>query len=76
MQHQNHTVRCTVTLRSMWLLYFIPTLFFSDRSENEKNRIRLAYAHVLVALDQLASKYAALLLGTDLKNFHHMRNGE
>lgn len=48
----------------------------SDRSNREKDRIRLAYAHVLGALDELACKYAALLLGTNLKNFHHMRNGE
>ena len=51
-------------------------LFFSDRSENEKNLIRLAYANVLAALDQLTSKYTTLLLGINLKNFHHMRNGE
>ena len=47
-----------------------------DRSEREKNRIRTSYAHLLVALRELGCKYAVLLLGIDLKDFHHMRNGE
>ena len=52
--------------------------FFSrrDRSESEKSRIRISYAHLLDSLHELASKYAVLLLGIDLKDYHHMRNGE
>lgn len=50
--------------------------FHRDRSENEKNRIRISYAHLLAALDELRCKYTVLLLGINLKNYHHMRNGE
>jgi hypothetical protein len=42
----------------------------------EKNRIRIAYAHLLAALHELSCKYGILLLGINLKDFHHMRNGE
>jgi len=42
----------------------------------EKNRIRISYAHLLAALHELDCKYAILLLGINLKDFHHMRNGE
>ncbi len=42
----------------------------------EKNRIRISYAHLLTALQELDCKYAVLLLGINLKDFHHMRNGE
>lgn len=75
MLHPKLIIRCRVTFG--FVSFSIRHLtIFSDRSENEKNLVRLAYAHVLVALDQLACKYAALLLGINLKNFHHMRNGE
>lgn len=47
-----------------------------DRSEREKDRIRISYAHLLAALRELGCKYAVLLLGVNLKDFHHMRNGE
>jgi hypothetical protein len=49
---------------------------YRDRSKREKNRIRLSYAHSLAALRELGCKYAILLLGINLKDFHHMRNGE
>ena len=52
------------------------SLFCRDRSEREKDRIRISYAHLLAALRELSCKYAMLLLGTDLKDYHHMRNGE
>ncbi|CAF3684617.1 unnamed protein product [Adineta steineri] len=47
-----------------------------DYSQMEKNRIHIAYAHLLASLRELSCKYAILLLGTDLKDFHHMRNGD
>ncbi len=59
--------------------FYLLILFFSfyrDRSQMEKNRIRLSYTHLLAALRELDCKYAKLLLGINLKDFHHMRNGE
>ncbi|UJR26707.1 hypothetical protein I4U23_008023 [Adineta vaga] len=47
-----------------------------DRSQREKYRISQAYAHLLVSLRELGCKYATLLLGIDLKDFHHMRSGD
>ncbi|CAF1041746.1 unnamed protein product [Rotaria sp. Silwood1] len=49
---------------------------YIDRSQMEKNRIRIAYANLLTCLRELGCKYAILLLGIDLKDFHHMRNGD
>ncbi len=55
---------------------FLFFLIDRDRSEREKDRIRISYAHLLAALRELGCKYAVLLLGINLKDFHHMRNGE
>ncbi|CAF3036758.1 unnamed protein product [Rotaria sp. Silwood2] len=49
---------------------------YIDRSQMEKNRIRIAYANLLACLRELGCKYAILLLGINLKDFHHMRNGD
>ncbi|CAF2119469.1 unnamed protein product [Rotaria magnacalcarata] len=49
---------------------------YIDRSQREKNRIRIAYANLLVNLRELTCKYSVLLLGINLKDFHHMHNGE
>ncbi|CAF4580040.1 unnamed protein product [Rotaria sp. Silwood1] len=60
-------------------IFYIPLEFeefVRDRSQMEKNRIRIAYANLLTCLRELGCKYAILLLGIDLKDFHHMRNGD
>ncbi|CAF5216980.1 unnamed protein product [Rotaria magnacalcarata] len=49
---------------------------YIDRSQREKNRIRIAYANLLVNLRELTCKYSVLLLGINLKDFHHMHNGD
>ncbi|CAF3639262.1 unnamed protein product [Rotaria sordida] len=49
---------------------------YIDRSQMEKNHIRIAYANLLACLRELGCKYAILLLGINLKYFHHMRNGD
>lgn len=59
--------------RTLSLYLFLSS---SDRSEREKDRIRRSYAYLLASLHELDCKYARLLLGIDLKDFHHMRNGE
>ncbi|CAF2016255.1 unnamed protein product [Rotaria magnacalcarata] len=60
-------------------IFYIPIEFeeyVRDRSQREKNRIRIAYANLLVNLRELTCKYSVLLLGINLKDFHHMHNGE
>ncbi|CAF1545049.1 unnamed protein product [Adineta ricciae] len=47
-----------------------------DRSQTEKDRLSYTYAYLLESLRELGCKYAVLLLGVNLKDFHHMRNGE
>ncbi|CAM2702210.1 unnamed protein product [Rotaria socialis] len=49
---------------------------YIDRSQREKNRIRIAYANLLINLRELTCKYSVLLLGINLKDFHHMHNGD
>ncbi|CAF3180947.1 unnamed protein product [Rotaria socialis] len=60
-------------------IFYIPIEFeeyVRDRSQREKNRIRIAYANLLINLRELTCKYSVLLLGINLKDFHHMHNGD
>ncbi|CAF3697238.1 unnamed protein product [Rotaria socialis] len=67
------------SLNVMSEIFYIPIEFeeyVRDRSQREKNRIRIAYANLLINLRELTCKYSVLLLGINLKDFHHMHNGD
>ncbi len=71
MLHQKKNNICEFNIDHLLIIFLS-----RDRSEMEKNRIRISYAHLLFALRELGCKYSILLLGINLKDFHHMRNGE
>ncbi|CAF1544870.1 unnamed protein product [Adineta ricciae] len=67
------------SLNVMSEMFYIPIEFeeyLKDRSQTEKDRLSYTYAYLLESLRELGCKYAILLLGVNLKDFHHMRNGE